>query len=389
MRQSMSVSSGQLAGHKHNVEEEYRKGLANVVEERTHLNQVIIDIPLAELYEREFSAAVEEYNEGKRADRQIGNYLEKIQSSKQEKPAYEMVVQIGNRDTNSAADEVNRLASGQIYREFLVRFEQEFPQLKVHQAVIHNDEATPHLHVAYVPVSTGNKRGLSVKNSMRGALKQMGVKDVRELNERLFKTLEQVAEKYGVQRLEMGCTRAHLSVRDFKQMQAEIESEKYPYKNDPKLLELLDEQVKQYEQLVQETHEQLVIPLENLANKQPRLRDIYSNHRELQEISRAANALHERSSGTASRAKAFLAAVPSLWRDYIINPITDKLKELRGRYRPSDDLTEGSNEVDIKQKTSEPEFSGSIFDYGDSLIATSREANSMQQPGRGSRGLER
>ena len=40
--------------------------------------------------------------------------------------------------------------------------------------VLHMDEATPHLHVDFVPVATAQSRGLSTRVSMKQALKQQG-----------------------------------------------------------------------------------------------------------------------------------------------------------------------------------------------------------------------
>lgn len=393
MKQSMSISAGKRAGHKHNVEEEYRRGLANVVPERTELNQVLIDISLEQIYESEFGDALAEYNAKQvakgHAERAIKNYLEKISGSKQEKPAYELVLQLGNRDTNSAADEVNRLGSGQIYREWLAWFQRELPQFVVHQAVIHNDEATPHLHVAYVPVSTGNKRGLRVKNSLSGAMKQMGYTDIRSVNSKMFEQFEVIAARHGIERVDMGCDRAHLDVRDFKQMQAEIEAgREYPYRNDPELIKLLDEQVKVHEELANETKEKVLVPLENLTSRITPL-SIFSVAKELKEICQAANALYEHHNQVATRGRSFLAAVPAFWRDHIINPITDKLRDLRERYSASEGVVEGVDEVDSKQVEPKPEFSGSIFDMGDMLTDIARDANSMSGYGRGSRDIER
>ena len=39
---------------------------------------------------------------------------------------------------------------------------------------MHNDEATSHLHIDYIPVSYNNKRGMKIQNSLTGALKEQG-----------------------------------------------------------------------------------------------------------------------------------------------------------------------------------------------------------------------
>ena len=45
-----------------------------------------------------FDDSVERYNVGKRKDRQITNYYEKIRQGKQEKLFHEVIFQIGNRE---------------------------------------------------------------------------------------------------------------------------------------------------------------------------------------------------------------------------------------------------------------------------------------------------
>jgi hypothetical protein len=48
------------------------------------------------------------------------------------------------------------------------------PHLRVFNMVLHMDEATPHLHVDFIPVATEQSRGLSTRVSMKQALKQQG-----------------------------------------------------------------------------------------------------------------------------------------------------------------------------------------------------------------------
>ena len=51
---------------------------------------------------------------------------------------------------------------------------QRNPNLKVFNAVMHLDEATPHLHIDFVPITHTGSRGLSTRVSMSGALREMG-----------------------------------------------------------------------------------------------------------------------------------------------------------------------------------------------------------------------
>lgn len=338
---SMSVSHGSPAGRAHNVAEEYRKGLANADPERAHLNEVLVDESIEGAYRELFGEALERYNakqvEKGHPERGISDYLGKIRSGKQEKPSYEMVVQVGNRDTNPATDEACRIGSSAIYRDFLREFEKRFPALHVYQAAIHMDEATPHLHVAYIPVSTGNKRGLDTRNSLRGALRAMGYADVRDLNADLHGLLQEVASARGVERLDMGCHRARLSVRDFKAMQEEIASEEeYPYRNDPRLVELVVEQQEQIDALG-DALDGVLVSAQALVDREVRpwslgtLRELIA---ELGTASAFARGVRDAARGAVSRFKAAIDAVPSLWRDYVINPVSGRLRASREAYEP-------------------------------------------------------
>ena len=51
----------------------------------------------------------------------------------------------------------------------------ETPNLRVFNATIHMDETTPHLHLDYIPVATGYKQGLKVRNSLSKALECQGL----------------------------------------------------------------------------------------------------------------------------------------------------------------------------------------------------------------------
>lgn len=368
MKQSMSISHGTPGGHRHNVEEEYREGLSHVDESRTCLNEIVVDRDLGEMYHEIFDDAVKEYNaKQKRDDRKIGNYLEKIKSSKQEKPVYEMVVQIGNKDTNPATDEACRAGSSAIYRAFVKRLEKDFPNLKIQQAAIHMDEATPHLHVAYVPISTGNKRGLSIKNSLSGAYRQMGFDDVREANQRMFDALEETARTYGVDRLDVGCKRAHMSVRDFKAMAETIEREgEGKYQNDPALVKLLHEQQKQIDELMK-TNEDALVCIDEIARATDHVRT--GTYRETvreigarcEEASKALHPRYEAVRGAVTSFRTAIREIPEWWRENIINPVTERLRASREH---------------IKEKVNEVTHRPSLREVG---AAMTRAADDMER----------
>ena len=195
----------------------------NVDPTRTHLNIEYCYTPIEEAYHQLFDAALAEFNaKQKRKDRCIGNYYEKIRDGKQEKTFYEVIFQVGNKDDMGAAGENAELAKtilDKFYRSFLERN----PQLRVYSAHLHMDEATPHLHIDFIPFTTGSKRGLSTRVSLKQALADQGITgEGRSLTERdlwVQKEKEALAEimlEHGIEWEQKGEQKEHLSVLEFK-----------------------------------------------------------------------------------------------------------------------------------------------------------------------------
>lgn len=195
----------------------------NVDPTRTHLNIEYCYTPIEQAYHELFDEALAEFNaKQKRKDRCIENYYEKIRDGKQEKTFYEVIFQVGNREDMSAEGENAELAKtilDKFYRSFLERN----PQLHVYSAHLHMDEATPHLHIDFIPFTTGSKRGLSTRVSLKQALADQGItSEGRSLTERdlwVQKEKEALAEimlEHGIEWEQKGEQREHLSVLEYK-----------------------------------------------------------------------------------------------------------------------------------------------------------------------------
>ena len=204
----------------------------NVDPTRTHLNVEYCYTPIEEAYHQLFDAALAEFNaKQKRKDRCIENYYEKILDGKQEKPFYEVILQVGNKDDMGTAGENAELAKtilDKFYRSFLERN----PQLHVYSAHLHMDEATPHLHIDFIPFTTGSKRGLSTRVSLKQALADQGITgEGRSLTERdlwVQKEKEALAEimlEHGIEWEQKGTHEKHLSVLDYKKQERAEEIE--------------------------------------------------------------------------------------------------------------------------------------------------------------------
>lgn len=141
---------------------------------RSHLNIDYCNEPIKKIYHELFDEALKRYNEKQiRTDRIIENYYEKIRNSKQEKPFHEQILQIGDKENMSAESENGQLAR-QILDEYYRGFQERNHNLKVFSAHLHMDEATPHLHIDFVPFTTGSKRGLDTRVSLKQALAAQG-----------------------------------------------------------------------------------------------------------------------------------------------------------------------------------------------------------------------
>ena len=204
-----------------------RKFIAeNVDRERTKNNVEYKNVPLEDAYHILFDGALQRYNDKqKRADRKIDNYLEHIQKSKQEKPFYEIIVQVGNRDDMGIGTPNERLAK-RILEDYLRRFEERNPNLFVFNAVLHMDEATPHLHIDFIPYTTRSTRGLDTRVSMKKALEEQGfVGSGRSDTETMAwlqsekEALSYAMQWQGVEWENQGNDRRHLSVLEYKKEQ--------------------------------------------------------------------------------------------------------------------------------------------------------------------------
>lgn len=195
----------------------------NVDISRTSNNVTYAKIDLRQFYEQVFSEALAQYNaKQKRADRQIPDYYEHVKNSGKGKLFYEVVVQFGDlHDCGLGLD--NWQVAKSMLDEYMLDFEKRNPNLKVFNAVMHLDESTPHLHIDFVPVAHKGQRGMPLKNSMSGALREQGFSSANRMenewtawSESERSVMEQILLKRGLRREDKNVHRPHLSVEDYK-----------------------------------------------------------------------------------------------------------------------------------------------------------------------------
>lgn len=202
----------------------------NIDRARTGDNITYCHEDLKQVYQGLFGAALERYNDKqKRSDRKITDYYEHIRTGKQEKLFHEVIFQIGNvKDTAVGTDEAKQAQA--VLDEFIKGFGERNPQLRVFSAHLHMDEATPHLHIDFVPFTAKSKRGLDTRVSMKKALAAQGfeggTRGATELNQWTNvekEVLAQVMERNGIGWEQLGTHNDHLSVLDFKKQERQAE----------------------------------------------------------------------------------------------------------------------------------------------------------------------
>ena len=176
-------------------------------------------------YKRIFGQALEEYNNRqKRADRKIKDYYRHICKDEKKHPVYEMIVQVGGMNDNIPLE-----THKAILREFYNAFCEKNSSFECIGAYLHLDEATPHLHLDYIPVATGYKNGMSKQNGLVKALGQMGyTKEGKQTAQiqwehTMNETLEKICNKYEIEVEHPRLGLNHLDTETYKALQECIE----------------------------------------------------------------------------------------------------------------------------------------------------------------------
>ena len=264
---------------------------------------------IKQVYHMLFDEALEIYNAKQtRADRRIDDYYEKMRTSKQEKLFHELIVQIGNRDdTNRNMLEIVYAQSA--LEDYMLGFQERNPNLRVFNAVMHLDEETPHLHIDYLLFSTGNKRGLETKVSLKEALKAQGFVGTGRFDtewkrwvESEKQCLAEIMERYQMEWLQKGTYEKHLSVYDYEkkmrkaevaELEQEISDQRDKIESQSFMMEvnemasqcqeqILEENEAKAEKIRQET-EQAKEDWEKVQTDKDRVQDSYEHYKSLEE----------------------------------------------------------------------------------------------------------
>ena len=143
--------------------------------------------------------------------------------------------------------------------EYMQSFQQRNPTLRVFSAHLHMDEATPHLHIDFIPFTTGSKRGLETRVSLKKALEALGftggTKSHTELNQWIEsekQALASIMARHTIEWEQKGTHEEHLSVLDYKKQERNKEVAALETQ-----IDALQEQTATAETMLSEKQEQL------------------------------------------------------------------------------------------------------------------------------------
>ena len=223
---SMSVSL-KKATNKTNIRHNNRTMSEKEKEQNSHIdysrsdeNKYLVQKDLKKLYREEFGEVLENYNaKQKRNDRKIDDYYKHIQFGKKTALQQEMIIQVG--DLNNFISNADYEKANEILLEWFKDFEKRNPNLKVYNAVIHNDEASPHMHLNFVPVASGYKRGLEKQVSFDRAITQQDptldkTRPFDDWREKEVKILEEMLKERGIERKLVGSNN-YKDVNEYKE----------------------------------------------------------------------------------------------------------------------------------------------------------------------------
>lgn len=232
---SLSVVSGQ--GYLNHNERKFSR--SNIDKSRSNLNQQIFSDSLDIAYKKLFSDSIEEYNQKqKRSDRKksVEQYLQELENGKHkrgaEKPFYETIVQIGDKDTCGIIEHPKEAEKAkQALLKYIETWSERNPNLHIFNATLHMDEATPHLHIDYIPVASGYKQGIKTRNSLSKALELQGLgKGKGQFDNASIKwhdqernKLNEIAREFGFEIEVKGEKRNRLTVAEYKAVSDKLE----------------------------------------------------------------------------------------------------------------------------------------------------------------------
>lgn len=192
---------------------------------RTDKNVLLVADDIKDVYEELFHESVVKYNnKQKRKDRKLdekkGGYLNKILSEKKNgalDEQREFIVQFGTKDD----EPINVDVSNRMFKEYYEGFVERYPDLRVYNAVIHNDESTPHMHINFVPVAEGYKTGMDKRPSFSKVLKAHNI-EFKEFFENERDLLANILKEHTGENRRLVGTHDYLKPHQYREAMQEV-----------------------------------------------------------------------------------------------------------------------------------------------------------------------
>lgn len=220
---TISTHNGSAVARDHNIRNR------RVTDKEKHIDpdgmhETWMDVHPREAYRKLFGKALKEYNGRQtRDERKIMDYYSHICKDKKKHPVYEMIVQVGSKD-----NPIDRQTARDILLEYANGWKKRNPNLRLCGAYYHADEdGEPHLHLDYIPVAHGFKKGMRTQTGLVRALQEQGYekqgKETAQIQwERSEnKCLEEISERHGIAvEHPMAEGRKHLDTASYKAQRA-------------------------------------------------------------------------------------------------------------------------------------------------------------------------
>lgn len=315
-----------------------------------------------------FRESVDEYNSRQnRADRKKTDYYAELQKSKNgETPVYEYVFQIGNKDDTPCMSE-DGFKTREILTRYAKSFEKDNPNFHVISSCVHMDEATPHLHITFIPWADGYKKGLKKRCSTSKALESMGYKG-EERNMRSWKQaqeekIECMMAEYQMERVRMENKRERVSVAVYKEIKeqalADAKAELQQLEEDMHYLKTDYEAVEQDFKEYLEERESLIETISDLKAERSTLEGARSGLKAvlsklsdtIKELVGIAKKTLQNDVVMGAKAIEFIKAknLTQEFQKFLYEPVKDAEKELEGY-----SMSQWKNSIDRSSSSAEP-----------------------------------
>lgn len=226
---SVQVGSSVSLGHNRRLRSMCAKD-GHIDWERTKDNEILTDNNVRTMYRKLFKDVIDDYNKNqKEKRRKITNYYNKIKEDKQKHNLYEVIVQVGSVD-----NPIDEKTAKEILKDYYQKFIKENKNLVVTGAYIHMDEATPHMHIDFIPVAEFD-RGLKKRNALNKAFEEiMGSKSKNPKQTaqiawqaRQREILRDISAEYEIEtdEVEHGKRTKHLDTPQYKEVMAIAEKD--------------------------------------------------------------------------------------------------------------------------------------------------------------------